>query len=315
MAKSLLFILLAMVGSVCATDLISSNAPPLAPGVRKIQAHGIENPFQITTNIFSGGSPEGDLGFETLQKLGIRTIITVDGAQPDLERAHAHGMRYIHLPHGYDGIPRDTQPKLVKAGEQIQGPVYIHCHHGKHRGPAAAAILCLAEGTWTKQQADAWLAAAGTDPNFPGLFETIRNFEKPTGADLAKIPSNFPESQKPIGVVESMVTIDEIFDHLTAIRKAGYATPPSNPDLVTQREIVQLREHLREAQRLPDAIRRGPDFISGLRDAEANAQAFGEMLIGATDRTKLDAGFARVSESCVQCHKRFRNTMAATSEK
>src|SRR5436190_24267033 len=84
-------------------------------GFQPVEAPGLQNVFSIGTNLFSGSSPENNLAFETLQKLGIKTIITVDGAKPDLNRAHEFGMRYIHLPHGYEGISRKTQLQLAKA--------------------------------------------------------------------------------------------------------------------------------------------------------------------------------------------------------
>src|SRR4051812_44306767 len=59
---------------------------------------GLENVARVSRELYSGGVPEGDPGFETLQRLGIRTIVSVDGMEPDLERARKHGMRCVHLP-------------------------------------------------------------------------------------------------------------------------------------------------------------------------------------------------------------------------
>src|SRR5437868_1319905 len=153
MAKRFYLILLslAVLYEVGASDLRSGA--PFRPEIKPINAHGIENAYALSRNLFSGSAPEGDEGFDALQKLGIKTIITVDGALPDVERAHAHGMRYIHLPHGYDGIPPQTQLQLIKAVETAGGPIYIHCHHGKHRGPVAAAVVCMAEKNWSPAEA------------------------------------------------------------------------------------------------------------------------------------------------------------------
>jgi hypothetical protein len=285
----------------------SSQSDPAPHPFHRIEAPALENPFQLTTNLFSGGTPQGDEGFRTLQKLGVKTLITVDGAQPDLQRAHAHGMRYIHLPHGYDGIPRPTQLALIKSAQTADGPIYIHCHHGKHRGPAAAAIICLSAGAWTKAQADQWLTAAGTDTNYVGLFKTVSAFEAPTGADLARTPTDLPESQKPTGIVEFMLAIDETFDHLTAIRKAGYTAPPNHPDLTAQNELTILREHFREAARLPDAIRRGQSFLESLASAEAETRAFEDAINSSTERGNLDRSFQRVSNTCASCHRKYRD--------
>jgi hypothetical protein len=78
-----------------------------------IELTGIENLFRLSAGLYSGGQPEGEAGFSDLKRLGIATIISVDGARPDVDRARSIGMRYVHLPFGYDGD--DAQP-LVESG-------------------------------------------------------------------------------------------------------------------------------------------------------------------------------------------------------
>ena len=41
---------------------------------------------------------------------------------------------------GYDEIPADAQKAIFKVMKDLKGPYYFHCHHGQHRGPAAAAM-------------------------------------------------------------------------------------------------------------------------------------------------------------------------------
>lgn len=40
----------------------------------------------------------------------------------------------IHLPIGYNGFDENRRLELVRATRDAiqEGPVYIHCHHGKH---------------------------------------------------------------------------------------------------------------------------------------------------------------------------------------
>src|SRR5262245_14950937 len=73
----------------------SSDRPPQTPGAEqsrsdtaKIDAPGLHNVYRITDKLFSGSSPEGDEGFRSLQELGIKTVISVDGARPDVGSAH-----------------------------------------------------------------------------------------------------------------------------------------------------------------------------------------------------------------------------------
>jgi len=58
-------------------------------------------------------------------------------------------MRYIHVPIAYSGLSREQEIRIASAISGAEGPLYLHCHHGKHRGPAAAAtaLVCLGEIT------------------------------------------------------------------------------------------------------------------------------------------------------------------------
>ena len=41
---------------------------------------------------------------------------------------------------GNAGINEDEIAMIAKTFREVEGPFYVHCYHGKHRGPAAAAI-------------------------------------------------------------------------------------------------------------------------------------------------------------------------------
>ena len=85
----------------------------------------------------------GDGGFGYLQEQGVRTIISVDAAEPDVALAEAFGMRYVHIPIGYGAVDAKTKLKLTRAVRDLPRPIYVHCHHGKHRGPTAAALALV----------------------------------------------------------------------------------------------------------------------------------------------------------------------------
>lgn len=299
-----------------ATSICAEEATTLPAGVKALQAPGVHNLFALSTNLFSGSAPEGDEGFAALAKLGIKTIVTVDGTRPDIERAHKFGMRYIHLPHGYDGIDAHTQALLVKSAETAPGPIFVHCHHGKHRGPAAVAVMCMSELSWSPAQADAWLQAAGTATNYQGLYAVVRNFQKPSAADLQSLPTELPEVSKISGLTDAMVEIDARFDNLKAIRGAGYAAPKNNPDLDPSAEAVVLWEHFREAQRLPESAAKGPKFSAQLAAAETEAKKIETLLndfskappeTRASARGRLDKAIDAIASRCSACHREYRD--------
>src|SRR5205823_5218238 len=157
--------------------------------------------------------PEGAAGFRSLRELGVKTVISVDGMTPEVELARREGLRYVHLPIGYDGVPREQALRIARAVRDLPGPVYLHCHHGKHRGPAAAAAaaLCL-DGAMTPEQAVAFLRQAGTDPHYAGLYETVESLRRPTADEWERVPAEFPESAKVSALAEFMVAIDQRWD-------------------------------------------------------------------------------------------------------
>lgn len=306
-----LSITLALATGIFAAEESAKNA---SPGVKPLpDPAGVHNLFALGTNLYSGSTPEGHEGYKALAKLGVKTIISVDGGKPDVELAKKFGMRYVHLPHGYDGINRDTQLKLAKAATELPGPIYVHCHHGEHRGPAAAAVICMAIEGWPAEQAEQWLAAAGTSTNYAGLYNTIHTFERPTAAELASIPADFPAIAAVSGLTESMVGIDERWEHLKAVQKAGYAPPQDHPDIDPANETVILRELYREAQRLPESAGHGRNFIEQLRQAENGAREAERLLRlhagnpGPELRAQLDGAFAGMGKACSSCHRAYRN--------
>ena len=74
-------------------------------GPKKLASKHLPNAIQVRSGVISGGLPEGPAAFAELRDLGVQTIISVDGAKPDLDLAKEFSMRYVHIPHGYDGIP------------------------------------------------------------------------------------------------------------------------------------------------------------------------------------------------------------------
>ena len=289
----------------------SSRAADASP--KPLEAPGIENLFQVTDRVFSGSQPEGDQAFAALRKLGVKTIISVDGTQPEVERAAQFGLRYVHLPHGYDGISSNTAIRLAKAAATVEGPIFVHCHHGKHRGPAAVGLICQATAGWTTNQAVAWLKQAGTAADYPGLYRINAEFRPPTPAQLAGPSTNFPARAEVSGLVEAMIEIDHRWDHLKAIQQAGWRVPANQPDLVPASEALLLREAYAELLRVPEAKAKGDQFLDQLRQAEARAAEL-HGLLKAQPTTLDDAGGKRAEElfkaagqNCTSCHRQFRN--------
>ena len=301
-------LLIVMCTAVLSLPVFTSRAGAADDAVPQgIEMPGIHNAFRVTERILSGSQPEGDAAFAALAKAGVKTIISVDGSRPDVEAAKKHGLRYVHLPFGYDGISATRIAELAKAAAAGEGKIFIHCHHGKHRGPAAAGVICEAVAGWTPAQAGAWLKQAGTAEDYPGLFRVVRDFHAPTAEQLAAV-GELPEIAKTPALVDAMVAIDERFDALKAAQAAGWKAPADETGDSPAHQATLLWEQLRELARAGDTAKQCDDFRKLLADSERSATALRDMLrTPPADAAKLDSAMKQTTQSCAACHKAYRN--------
>jgi protein tyrosine phosphatase (PTP) superfamily phosphohydrolase (DUF442 family) len=292
----------------------SPRALRLAVGAAKpAELPGLHNLFRVSEKLYSGSAPEGEPGFRSLRELGIRTVITVDGARPDVAMARRYGLRYVHLPFGYDGCPMPRALEIVRAVRDLPGPIYLHCHHGQHRSPAAAALVHIALDGASNAEAVAFMRRAGTDPVYRGLYGGAASFRRPTAAEIDRASPQFPETAPVPLLMEAMVRIDDRFAALQRIRKSGWQPLAGEPDRDPAHEALQLKELFHELQRT-GAIRppfgghpgRPRDFRDWMSEAE-NGSAAIEASLRAADRDRAGVALGQLSAACGACHAHYRN--------
>ena len=272
----------------------------------KLEVGGCENVFQVTESVYSGGEPHTEEALKALADLGIKTVVSVDGAKPDVETAKKYGLRYIHLPIGYDGFSRERELQFGRVLTDADGPVYFHCHHGKHRGPAAVAAGMEASGQWKSDQANAFLKAAGTAAKYTGLYENIDAFKLPTKEEFAAVDVTFPAIADTPPYQETMALIDRQKDNLALAEKVGWKTPTDHPDIAPAHEALQLRESFTELIRLKSEAERPAAYQEEMKKALAAAVALEEAL-RANKPDAATVAFKSLNQSCNACHEKFRD--------
>ena len=245
------------------TQASADATAPTAP--QRLETKHLPNAVRLHALVISGGLPEGDAAFAELQALGVRTVISVDGAKPDIETAKRHALRYVHLPHGYDGISSLRAKELSKALVSLEGPFYIHCHHGKHRSPAAAAVACVGAGLLPPEMTLTVLKIAGTHPNYRGLYQSASEAKRFERQLLDELHADMPEVAQLPPMAEAMVALETTFDHLTQFSAAKWQPLPAHPDLDAAHEALLLREHFTELLRTPEVQQQSDAFVAMLK--------------------------------------------------
>lgn len=278
---------------------------PAGPEVMSVSLPGIENARRIGPHLWSGGQPTGDKAFAALAAHGVRVVVSVDGAKPDLVAARRHGLRYVHVPIGYEGVPQAASEEIAALALAQEGGVFIHCHHGRHRGPTAAAIVALASGAWDGPTAHAWQRTAGTSPEYAGLYRSVRDFVMPKPGALRQAARRHRSYRPPRGLVASMVAADHHAEALDAMQRIGWRPVPSRPDETPLQAARLLREQFMESVRLghgPSAT----DFRASMaRFGEGMATMEGLLRAGAT--APATAAWRALREDCRSCHQAWRD--------
>ena len=271
---------------------------------------GLHNVVAFHEGFYSGSVPEGEVGFLTLADMGVKTIISVDGAAPDLESAKKYGMRYIHLPIGYNGFDEQRKLELVRATRDAYaaGRVYIHCHHGKHRSAGAAAVISQSLGWMNAKEGEARMRVSGTAANYTGLYQCAATSMVLGENVIDAVPVDFPEIQLPKGLVKSMLEIDEVNENLKLIEQAGWNAPADHPDLVPAAEAGRLANLFKNLKSNDRVMRKPEDFLERLKAEETRAQKLEEMLAaGEKEVKKLSTELSVLGTSCKECHTKYRD--------
>ena len=286
----------------CATTSLRSATEPTV-------YTGLDHVVAYQHNLFSGGKPEGELGFNSLRELQVATVLCVDGLAPDVETARKFGIKSIHIPLKYNSPTRAQVLDLCTAYmmHTSQGNVYIHCHHGKHRSASAAALISIALELSTAAEMKEKMRISGTSLHYKGLWDAVDGQQ---GIDVTEIIKNkkvFPEAVKPSGITEQMIDIDEALDRLLLAKKTNWITPETHPDLAPTADAGVIAETFRSMLFDDDPQFSQEGYTDQTHTAFLEASRLEEILkTDSIDVELFNEHVLRVERTCVQCHERWR---------
>ncbi len=291
-------------------DAFESASELKLPKQEPIEESGLRHVFRLSENIYSGAEPLTEESFESLQALGVKTVVSVDGKIPDADTAGRHGMRYVHVPLLYKGIDEDALARLAKTFRELPTPFYVHCFHGRHRGPAGAAVGRLVlDGASRKAALAEMRQWSGTSSKYAGLYASIATAELPTIEESASLEWDFPSRHPVRAFRSSMADLARCFDNLLLCSEQAWEVSSEHPDLEPTREAQHMAElmqgcslldEVRDAdaesrERIADSVAASMELVQALEAAKAGS------------RTRAEEALDRISANCSACHKAHRN--------
>ena len=286
--------------------------PEVAPG----EYPGLHNVYWLSESILSGGEPADPAALEQLADWGVKTLLSVDGKAPDAETAAALGMRYVHVPIQYKGIGDEEMRKIAKTFRELQGPFYVHCFHGRHRGPAAAAVGRIVLDAVPREEAIAemrqWCA---TSSKYEGLYAAVATADLPTRAETERFAFDFAPAHAFEGLRAGMIEMTRKWDLVKAAEIRDWASDPAHPDVDPLREALELHQIYEALVQLEATHAWQDDFRAWLEQGRRGSERLLEALsagsqpkAGESDwRAEAAEAYDLVAGSCASCHGSYRN--------
>jgi len=172
------FLLLTVVG---ASAQESTHRP--ANWAQKIEVAGVNNCFQVTTNLFRGAQPTAE-GMAHLQAMGIKTVINLRAWHSDRDKVAGTGLKSVRFEtEPWHGDEDDVVRFLKVVTDTNNLPAFVHCERGADRTGMMCAMYRIVVCGWTKPEAIAEMEGGGFGFN-PVWHDLITFVEK---ADVDKI--------------------------------------------------------------------------------------------------------------------------------
>jgi protein tyrosine phosphatase (PTP) superfamily phosphohydrolase (DUF442 family) len=159
-----------------APDSVSS-ASVVAP---EVSAHDLPNFHAVTPMLLRGAAPT-PAGLDSLQKMGVKTIIDLRIAPKTVAKERAQldrmGVHFLNLPmSGEPPTEAQIQTLLKTIADPAQQPVFVHCQHGADRTGTMIGIYREHVMGWPYERTYKEMRRYGFNPHWKKLSATVRRF-------------------------------------------------------------------------------------------------------------------------------------------
>jgi protein tyrosine phosphatase (PTP) superfamily phosphohydrolase (DUF442 family) len=243
---------------------------------------GLPRFLRWTDALAQGARPQGDEGFRTLAALGFKTILCVDGAQPDAQTARRYKMRTVHVPIGFDHVDSEG---IVATVRNAKEPIYVHDGNGGPRALAAAMIARREKERLSTAETLRAASAVGDLRQHGALYLAVSSFQSPE-----RVNHDLPEAVEPRPLQAKMIAIDEHWQRLRKAKATRWREWPRD-DALALAKLMASPDH--------------PKLSRAMLDAQTTARMLALSLQKAQP-DKADRAYRRLQESCTRCHAQHR---------
>lgn len=134
------------------TAYAKDKAPPYA-------TTPVDRFYQFDRDLYRGGAPQTLEQMKALKKLGIKTIVNMEGDKKKIASeaamAKSLGMKHVSIPLPGFGAPKDNDVEAIQKILTTSSlkPVFLHCAHGRERTGIEVAIYRVFTQGWTPKKA------------------------------------------------------------------------------------------------------------------------------------------------------------------
>jgi protein tyrosine phosphatase (PTP) superfamily phosphohydrolase (DUF442 family) len=138
-----------MAGSV---DCQEKNPRP-ETWAQPVKVPGASNLYKVSDLLYRCGQPTVS-GFKELEKIGIKTIISLRSEHSDRKALAGTNLKYIEIPSKATEVQEGDLLRFLKiVTNPDEGPYAVHCHHGADRAGLFVAVYRIVVQGWPREEA------------------------------------------------------------------------------------------------------------------------------------------------------------------
>lgn len=157
---------------------VAAAARP-AEWAQPIELEGVPNLYRVSEILYRSAQPTA-AGMRALEKLGIRTVVSLRAQHSDADELAGTGLRGVSLPMVALNPTEESLAQFLRIlNDPTQTPVLVHCQRGADRTGLVVAVYRIAMQGWSKENALREMVEGGYGYNeaLINLQETIKNLD------------------------------------------------------------------------------------------------------------------------------------------